>query len=107
MGIFSPKGRINRLDFLWINIFAHITAKIISFVLLFTYPNIAVILSPVLIIMACIISVMLTIKRFHDLDQSGWLTLIMLIPFVNIVALVYLLIARGTEGSNRFDEALV
>ncbi len=41
---------------------------------------------------------LLTIQRCHDLDWSGWVSLIVLIP---LVALVFLFM-RGTTGSNRF-----
>jgi uncharacterized membrane protein YhaH (DUF805 family) len=41
---------------------------------------------------------LLTIQRCHDLNWSGWVSLIVLIP---LVALVFLFM-RGTPGSNRF-----
>ena len=47
------------------------------------------------------------IKRLHDVDKSGWWALIMLIPLVNLCLGIYLLFAKGTEGSNRFGEAVI
>jgi uncharacterized membrane protein YhaH (DUF805 family) len=41
---------------------------------------------------------LITIQRCHDLDWSGWMSLIVLIP---LVALVFLFM-RGTPGRNRF-----
>jgi uncharacterized membrane protein YhaH (DUF805 family) len=41
---------------------------------------------------------LLTIQRAHDLDWSGWLALIVLIPLVGLVFMVM----RGTPGRNRF-----
>lgn len=43
-------------------------------------------------------------KRWHDMDQSGWLTLLMLIPLVNFALVIFLGIPRGTDGPNRYGE---
>jgi uncharacterized membrane protein YhaH (DUF805 family) len=47
-------------------------------------------------------AVIFGIRRLHDLDKSGWLWLINLIPFVGIFFSFYLLFASGTNGPNRF-----
>lgn len=44
------------------------------------------------------------IKRLHDIDQSGWLMLLTLVPLVNVILGIYVLVAPGTPGSNRFGE---
>ncbi|WNY27266.1 DUF805 domain-containing protein [Methanolapillus ohkumae] len=51
-----------------------------------------------------------TIRRLHDMNQSGWLCLIKLlyiIPFLNIVAILFdiiLFIFDGTVGPNQYGE---
>ena len=42
------------------------------------------------------------VKRLHDVDKSGWLLLLTLIPIVNIALGLYLLFADGTVGPNRY-----
>jgi uncharacterized membrane protein YhaH (DUF805 family) len=42
------------------------------------------------------------VGRLHDLDRSGWWLLLNLVPFVNLAFGIYLLVAPGTEGPNRF-----
>ncbi len=42
------------------------------------------------------------VKRWHDLNKSGWMVLAMFIPLVNILVLLYLGIAPGTVGANKF-----
>lgn len=42
------------------------------------------------------------VKRLHDVDKSGWLLLLVLIPLVNIALGLYLLFADGTVGPNRY-----
>lgn len=41
-------------------------------------------------------------RRLNDLDKSGWLSLILVVPLVNMIFGLYLLFARGTEGSNDY-----
>lgn len=45
---------------------------------------------------------LLHIRRLHDLDKSGWFILIMLVPIINLLFIVYLLVAKGTTEPNRF-----
>ena len=45
------------------------------------------------------------IKRCHDMDQSGWFCLALLVPFVNFIVLVGLAVIQGTPGDNRFGPA--
>ncbi|AJD48148.1 DNA translocase FtsK [Isoalcanivorax pacificus W11-5] len=47
------------------------------------------------------------VRRLNDMDQSGWLSLLMLIPLVNVIMVLVLLFARGTAGSNRYGPAPV
>ena len=41
-------------------------------------------------------------RRLHDTDRSGWWLLLSLIPIIGTLVLLYFLVLRGTEGSNRF-----
>lgn len=42
------------------------------------------------------------VKRLHDVDKSGWLLLLVLVPIVNIALGLYLLLADGIVGPNRY-----
>lgn len=42
------------------------------------------------------------VRRLHDLDKTGWLMLLMIIPLVNIGLALYMLFAPGTTADNRF-----
>jgi Predicted membrane protein len=45
------------------------------------------------------------IKRWHDIDKSGWWSLLILIPFVGwVMAVVANGFISGTKGPNRFGE---
>jgi uncharacterized membrane protein YhaH (DUF805 family) len=48
------------------------------------------------------ISIAAYIKRLHDLDRSGWLILIAIIPLVNIWLLIYCGFFKWTPWKNKF-----
>lgn len=47
----------------------------------------------------------LIIRRWHDLNQSGWLSLLQLIPVVSIICSLVQLFAPGTKGSNNYGDS--
>ena len=47
-------------------------------------------------------SILLLIRRLHDLGRTGWLWLLTWIPFVNFALVVYAFCFKGTTGPNRF-----
>ena len=51
-------------------------------------------------------SLAMATKRLHDRNRSGWLLLTLLIPYLNIIFIIWLTIEiwflKGTEGDNRF-----
>ena len=46
--------------------------------------------------------IVITVRRLHDLNRSGWLILLFLLPLVNIFMGLYLLLGSGTKGSNKY-----
>jgi len=45
------------------------------------------------------------IKRFHDLGKSGWFSLLLIVPLVNIlVGIFWLGFVKGTDGPNEYGE---
>lgn len=45
-----------------------------------------------------------TVRRFHDQDRSGWMTLLGLIPYVGGIVLIVFMCLRGTDGENRWGD---
>jgi uncharacterized membrane protein YhaH (DUF805 family) len=42
------------------------------------------------------------IKRWHDLDMSGWWALLTFLPLLNLLVVVVVGLIPGTPGANRF-----
>jgi uncharacterized membrane protein YhaH (DUF805 family) len=47
-------------------------------------------------------SIAVTIRRFHDQDKSGWMILLVFIPFFGGLILLVFMLLDGTRGPNRF-----
>ena len=46
----------------------------------------------------------LMVRRFHDIDRSGWWALLFFIPFFNFILLIYLLIYPGNREVNSYGD---
>ena len=46
-----------------------------------------------------------TARRLHDLGMTGWISLVMIIPYLNILLAVYLCITNGQKEANQFGPA--
>ena len=95
LNLFSSAGRIGRVRYLTYSMG-------IGLLIILTGVALSAITSPMLIFAAYVVmfyaNFMLTIKRCHDFDTTGWLSLLIFIP---VVGLIFLLIP-GTDGPNRF-----
>jgi hypothetical protein len=61
-------------------------------------PEIPMILMGVGYLVVLVIVVLLTIQRSHDMNRSGWLTLLLIVPLINLI----FWFIPGTIGENRF-----
>ena len=44
-------------------------------------------------------------RRFNDMDQSGWLCILIIVPLLNLIAALFLIFAPGTKTANKFGPA--
>lgn len=42
-------------------------------------------------------------RRLHDVNLSGWLMLLVLVPFLGALAIVVMMIRPSNQASRRFD----
>ncbi|MEN8281631.1 DUF805 domain-containing protein [Acinetobacter gerneri] len=118
----SPKGRFSRLSYLaWMFITGMIYSFALSIVIgiaavaLLTSASFdistlattglgifAIALFVLVVVIFMIFSICISIRRIHDLNKSGWLWLLFLVPVVNVIFSIYLFVAKGTEGANNY-----
>ncbi len=118
---FSPNGRFGRYSFLAWNFVINIVLMIVvgavvtiagatTDLLTMTDPNqalnfyasgigLAVI---AIMLIAFVITIIFFIRRLHDINMSGWWSLLSIIPLVNIIFGIFALVKKGTEGANNF-----
>ena len=49
-----------------------------------------------------LILIPITVRRLHDINRSGWFSILILIPVIHIFLTLYLVIARGNTKENRY-----
>lgn len=115
---FSPKGRLRRLPYFLYGLVIGLVNGVLGVVAGYLsdqlqidmqQPDYLAIMFIVGILIFFIILIysswVLGMKRFHDLDHSGWWMLLLLVPIVGFFVILYLLFFKGTEGPNRFGNS--
>lgn len=49
-------------------------------------------------------SLAVQVRRFHDLDKSGWFILLNFIPYIGPIIVLVFMCMDGTRGPNRFGD---
>jgi uncharacterized membrane protein YhaH (DUF805 family) len=88
------RGRASRTEFWWFAVFC----SGIALLGLLANPTVGFIIIAGLVAPCLAVCV----RRFHDLNSSGWWILIGLVPTIGILALAAIMCAPGTVGANRF-----
>ncbi|MBL8322722.1 MAG: DUF805 domain-containing protein [Acinetobacter sp.] len=65
-------------------------------------PALAMIIFGILYLAVLYFTFIFTIRRLHDRNHSGWLSLLLLVPLANIGIALYLLFAPGDAQSNAY-----
>ena len=107
--LFTCDGRISRGEY--IKKFLFLLVSIIPLLIIFVFladflgefvEEILTLLFGIIIVFINISYLMLSIRRLHDLNKSGWLILIAVVPLIDIAFFIYLLACQGTRGENDF-----
>ena len=110
--MFSPGGRAGRLRYFYYGMGVGILSSIITVILSYLgaslsggsetvmgYTGIAAFIINIIVMMFLIVFM---IKRLHDLNWTGWLSLLYVIPLVNLIFAIILLFAPGNAGPNKY-----
>ncbi len=93
--LFSVSGRIGRARYIAYGLGMYLLIGILGALLAGLIGPIGV---GVMWVAILVIVFMLTIQRCHDFNTSGWLSILVLVPFVNLI----FWFIPGTDGQNRF-----
>jgi uncharacterized membrane protein YhaH (DUF805 family) len=50
-------------------------------------------------------NIALTIRRFHDLNKSGWWFLWILLPYIGIFIVLFFMLQKGDINDNQYGES--
>ena len=121
---FSASGRFSRYSFLAWNFVLNVVLTIIVLVIMLvagaatnlltmTDPNeilafyasgLGLVIVAIALV-ALVVSIIFFIRRLHDINMSGWWSLLGIIPFVNLIFGIFVLVKKGAEGGNNFGPA--
>lgn len=49
-------------------------------------------------------AIAITTRRLHDVNKTGWLQLLFLIPLIGLIIMIVILAGKGDEGANKYGE---
>lgn len=97
----SASSRIGRARLLAYSLASQVALLSVAFLLALLGPG-GGFLAFVVLFAAGIVNIVLLVRRSHDLDLSGWWTILaILVPFAGL----YWLLRAGTQGPNRYGDA--
>lgn len=108
---FSLSGRLGRLRYLGycfgIALLGYIGIAISVFLMMVVFGEDAGMVLAIIVGIAVYVAILVftigyMVRRLHDLDHSGWFSLLILVPIVNLLLALYLLFAPGKPHANRF-----
>ncbi len=107
-GPLSPQGRFGRLSYLAWGMVAGVIAYIVMIAfggsMMLTqdmaHPRVGMLLLPQLVM--SVVFVLFIIRRLHDFDATGWWTVLLFVPLVNVIFALVLILKAGTAGANRY-----
>ena len=96
--LFAVSGRIGRARYIVYSILVSFVLVLPAMALMALSPGLGLAVLAVAYIATFVMSIMLTIQRSHDFNISGWLSLLVFVPFANLI----FWFMPGTDGPNRF-----
>lgn len=108
--IFALNGRIGRIQYI---VYNFVTGIVLTFLAAIVFglgvlisggepPVFATILAFGIYASIIAYTFILARRRLNDLNRTGWLSLLIIIPVVNLLFVLYLWFARGNEGENAY-----
>ena len=99
---FEFSGRAIRSEFWYWTLFAFLLQFCVALVTQ-SMPDLAV-LEVVVQAFLTFPGAAVSVRRLHDLDKSGWLVLIVLLPFLGALVFIYWMCQPGTPNENQHGD---
>jgi uncharacterized membrane protein YhaH (DUF805 family) len=106
VSFFDPSGRINRLRY-WAHTMVLLLGTlliggIIAGILSLISPYLGLGVLGITYIVMIVFSFIVTIQRLHDMNYSGWLSILLIIPLASFVLWIMLIAIPSTPGRNNY-----
>lgn len=95
--VFATSGRIGRVRYIAYGMGIYFLFGILGFLLSLAIGQAGMVIGWIAIM---VVGFMLTIQRCHDFNTTGWLSLLVLVPLVNLI----FWFIPGTDGSNNYGD---
>ena len=96
--LFAVSGRIGRARYIVYSMLVSLVLVVPAMALVALSPAAGMVALMVAYVACFVMSMMLTIQRCHDFDMTGWFSLLVFVPFANLM----FWFIPGTDGANRF-----
>jgi uncharacterized membrane protein YhaH (DUF805 family) len=101
--LFATEGRINRKPFWVFNLVTAVLGLVINLSILSQPKEFRDLVEFFYLMVFLWPSIAVQVKRWHDIDKSGWWALINIIPIIGpFIAILIIGFEKGTPGDNRF-----
>ena len=97
--VFNYRGRASKSEYWWFQLYFTLFA-ILTFYLFETHTFGQVLF--VLWVFNHLPLLSAAVRRFHDMNKSGWSVLWSLVPFIGAFIVLIMLAGDGTKGKNKF-----
>jgi uncharacterized membrane protein YhaH (DUF805 family) len=98
--IFSAQSRLGRVRYIGYSTGVGLLFALVAGAMTAVSPEAVGVVATVGYIALFAVSILLTIQRAHDFDSSGWMSLLIFVPLVNLI----FWFIPGTRGENRFGK---
>ena len=112
---FNFKGRATRKEYWMFQLFIFIFFIVFWIVMTFMIGPMfqvsdkagvnALLFATLLFLLFGLPNIALTIRRFHDLNKSGWWFLWILLPYIGIFVVWFFMLQRGDINDNQYGES--
>jgi uncharacterized membrane protein YhaH (DUF805 family) len=96
--LFAVSGRIGRARYIVYSMLVSFVLVLPAMALMALSPGLGLAVLALAYIATFVMSIMLTIQRSHDFNMTGWFSLLVFVPFANLL----FWFVPGTDGPNRF-----